>query len=606
MADVSIEKLEQEAQEIILDDDFKTGLAFLQKTKKIFSENKDLKQVQPQLHEQIENLRDKISWISLNSLRKDDIFDLFKNHLKQTFEIEDFDAFEDVIRKLNVILLTYFLLEDRDDFKKSIRQAMLENQQEFLKKDKKIGDWLIDYLEAFGSEQIEKVRLMEYLTRISGKEELNANQREKLLKLFNLFEKLKISSFDLKGLEDKFVIERNGQLKVFDKGREILLTKKTINHHKKRLLEFKEKVFEKGEKETEKPVKIEKISLKQAVNNIIDGSQIELTKEDLKRRFENIIQTFFKGIRTEIETKIVLKRNKKIGGLGFSEEDSDRITKMLKKEKLKIDEESIKRAISLDKEKGKEALDQIKLVDKTEQIIRLGTKVKIPKKINKEQLPIQPQTQPQTQVPVESPLISNLISKENQPEEQKLPPIPVLKKEPKEDGNKFSLQNEIEKTLQQDKPLLKEKIEDKSNVSKITPEIKEEKVSIHRPISPVLSSQNIVKEVRSQPRALGPIEELQTITLADWKRWGKSEVAMERVKDKINLLAEESLVKKSEGIKAWKNSEINKLYLEIGTESIDQEKSVNQVIEQRKQQGKPTLTEEEFNAIVELNQNLRF
>jgi len=43
--------------------------------------------------------------------------------------------------------------------------------------------------------------------------------------------------------------------------------------------------------------------------------------------------------------------------------------------------------------------------------------------------------------------------------------------------------------------------------------------------------------------------------------------AISKIKEKIDLLGEDSLVKKAGGIKAWKESEVNKLYLELGEES---------------------------------------
>ena len=129
-------------------------------------------------------------------------------------------------------------------------------------------------------------------------------------------------------------------------------------------------------------------------------------------------------------------------------------------------------------------------------------------------------------------------------------------------------------------------------------------VPVHRPGMKPTGA--VVEEVKVKPRIYGPIDELRTIVLANWRRWGTTKEAAQKIQDKINLLAEESLVKKAEGIKAWKESEINQLYLDIGAESIDKGKSVIEVITQRQQAGQPTLTEEEFNAVVELNQKLRF
>jgi len=116
-----------------------------------------------------------------------------------------------------------------------------------------------------------------------------------------------------------------------------------------------------------------------------------------------------------------------------------------------------------------------------------------------------------------------------------------------------------------------------------------------------------MEEIKPRMRISGPIEELRFMTLEDWRRFGRPEAAVSKIEEKVNLLAEESLLKKAEAIKAWKQSEINQLYLEIGRESIDGgNASLNLIIEKRKNETRSFLTAEEFNAIAELNQRLRF
>ena len=116
----------------------------------------------------------------------------------------------------------------------------------------------------------------------------------------------------------------------------------------------------------------------------------------------------------------------------------------------------------------------------------------------------------------------------------------------------------------------------------------------------------VMEEIRVNPKIYGPIDELKTITMEDWRRWGTAAEGAKRILDKINLLGEESLVKKSQGITAWKNSAVNRMYLDIGTEAMDNGLSVDQVIAKRQQENRSTLTIEEFNAVGELNQKLRF
>jgi hypothetical protein len=110
-----------------------------------------------------------------------------------------------------------------------------------------------------------------------------------------------------------------------------------------------------------------------------------------------------------------------------------------------------------------------------------------------------------------------------------------------------------------------------------------------------------VEDVKFTPRLYGPIEELASFTIADFRRLSKDpQEAIEKLKAKLNLLEDESLVKKVEGIKALKKSPLYKIYADIMNQAINQGKSFEQVIE-----AMDKLTLPEFKAIMELNKNLK-
>ncbi|NMC51215.1 hypothetical protein GYA54_00605 [Candidatus Kuenenbacteria bacterium] len=103
----------------------------------------------------------------------------------------------------------------------------------------------------------------------------------------------------------------------------------------------------------------------------------------------------------------------------------------------------------------------------------------------------------------------------------------------------------------------------------------------------------------------GPVEEIQNLTLKDFRKLGANPMeAAGRIWQKINLLEDESLIKKDEGIRAWRQSEICRLYLTIGAISMAEKKPVEQVINERKASGQSFLLPEEFNAIADLNSRL--
>jgi len=116
-----------------------------------------------------------------------------------------------------------------------------------------------------------------------------------------------------------------------------------------------------------------------------------------------------------------------------------------------------------------------------------------------------------------------------------------------------------------------------------------------------------VSDVRPVGRVRSPVEELRHINLVDIHRLGTSPIEnIGRIKDKIEILEEESFNKKVEGIKAWRQSPLYNMYLDIGRQSMEQGKSISQIIMERGQLDQETLTIQEFEKISDLNQELRY
>ncbi len=128
-----------------------------------------------------------------------------------------------------------------------------------------------------------------------------------------------------------------------------------------------------------------------------------------------------------------------------------------------------------------------------------------------------------------------------------------------------------------------------------------------RPVVTVDDKRPRLEDVRYVPKLVGPLEELKEMTMVDFRRLDQNpEVASAKVQEKMRLLERESITKKIAGIKAWQESEVYKLYLEISRESMNQGASVSQVIASRISSGKPSLTEAEYQALVKLSRSLRY
>lgn len=110
-----------------------------------------------------------------------------------------------------------------------------------------------------------------------------------------------------------------------------------------------------------------------------------------------------------------------------------------------------------------------------------------------------------------------------------------------------------------------------------------------------------------QPTVMGPIDELKQLTVNEFRTLGtEARTASRAIIEKIHLLEQESIEKKSEAINAWKSSPLHQLYLDIGNQSLESTLPVEAVIKQREKQRQPTLTIEEFDAVADINRQLRF
>jgi len=597
---------------------------------KFLKEKLDLKTTDFLTYQECSDLLNKIQWFCVDYLSSNNFINLFKINLNYVLA----DKTYPLERQLSLFLLNIPDLSLRDEYKTRIREAVLANEEKItpneiiLGTEKKVlptvANWLSFYDQTLGTGKIEKLKIAEILFENRNVIQLSAKHKEKIKRLFVFYEELKISAMTVEGLEEEDYVVTEEGLEVHRRNKvestAKLATVKTET--KKRIKQKIEEEIEKKEIEKKLVPILPPINLDAAIANVMDKTKGDFPSEELKKRFKNVVASFFRDIRTEIETKIVLKREQKIGGIGLNQETTDRIIKILIKEKSRIDKESIKK-IPLEK------LEQIKdlkfksLKEKTDKIIQAETKVrptvlgdrnKEKKKLSKLSIEIK---KPKVILPPPPKPEPKPIPPPPKPEPKPVPkPVPPPPPPPKPEPK--PVPKPVPPPPPPPKPELKPEPKpvpppspkpEPKPIPRPVPPPSPKPESTFRPIirpQPIQPTKQRVEEIKVKPRIHGPIEELKSLTLVDWRRWGTPEEAAQKIEDKINLLSEESLVKKSEGIKAWKDSEINNLYLDIGAESIDQGKPVTEIILQKQQKGLPALTEEEFNSVVELNQKLRF
>lgn len=106
-------------------------------------------------------------------------------------------------------------------------------------------------------------------------------------------------------------------------------------------------------------------------------------------------------------------------------------------------------------------------------------------------------------------------------------------------------------------------------------------------------------------RTKSPMDELATLSVDDFRAYqGDTQNRARKIAEKIELLASEGVAKKEEAKKSWHTSPLYTLYVAIGREALMTGESRGAVIEAHKRAGKPVITDEEFAAITQANQQI--
>lgn len=346
--------------------------------------------------------------------------------------------------------------------------------------------------------------------------------------------------------------------------------------------------------------------------------KLNLVFEDeiLEHRFESIIRSYFREVRNEVQTEETLRRAKKIGGLEFLPEKAALVIRIIKEFKGKIATTETQKISESQSLQGKQIETDRNMLrpDVGTKYAPLGSEIdkNLPrqggtKQIETEKLEEKLEEKPkvdvstETLVKVDEDITKRFESGPILPSFKKIEP-PFVPQSGTTEGKKLIEPPAAAKYTpfgrETGRNLLRpavgaKQMETKRGIS----------IQIKQPIS----EEKLVEDIyQGAPRAIGPVEELAEITPLDLQRWGGGKNTTQIILDKINLLQEISLVKKDEGINAWKRSPLYKFYLAVGQQALEQKKSVQQIIREKENNNQPFLRVEDFEAINELNQKLRF
>ena len=212
-----IERLKNDIDFIIETDDQKKAYDLVVGIYGVMKKYRAEFRTNPGIAKQYNQILVKAKFIALPLLDNKDVLDLFVNYFNWFFRLEDYD----VLKKFKYKLINIEVYEDRDRFKEEIKKAMLESNLGISKTTqlRTMKEWLNDYNVKLGIKKVDVLKKRQYLTDLKSISGINKEVFKKLYILFELYEKLKLSSLSPQGYEEDVPISLNNKLYIYKQGR---------------------------------------------------------------------------------------------------------------------------------------------------------------------------------------------------------------------------------------------------------------------------------------------------------------------------------------------------------------------------------------------------
>ncbi|MDD5341370.1 MAG: hypothetical protein PHC97_02935 [Patescibacteria group bacterium] len=321
----------------------------------------------------------------------------------------------------------------------------------------------------------------------------------------------------------------------------------------------------------------------------------KFTDSALKKRYDDAILSWLKGTRKENDLRDVLTRSVKIGGVGMSEEAYGKLAALLGEKQQQIESGQINMPQIISEYEGGGNTEETNL---SEPDIDVSAKIKLGK-----ERPTQENGVGIHQLLQEKGINFNELSRIEKIKRE----LGDIERVPEVSGDFAKDVVEEEEFLASKKEIAPPAFAPKPSAAPRQTVQKNFNVKNESPVQfkprPAVRERPRMEDVKfTEQKLYGPIDELAALTITDFRRLSRDpgEAAL-KILGKLDLLEDESLVKKTQGIEALKSSPLYKLYAQTMNLAMSQSKSIEQVINENKNISLP-----EYKAIVELNQKLKY
>lgn len=368
-------------------------------------------------------------------------------------------------------------------------------------------------------------------------------------------------------------------------------------------------------------------SVGQTVATIVTDLKVNFTDEQTKRRFENLIASRLRDIRGDKELLYILTVPKNDGGMGLNDDRAKLVLAVIKKHLPSV------KVPVIEPKKSDSVVQSGTLYEKQAPASMAKVDEQVSSPENFQKMRVQPPMVAKQQS-VEKPLINKTVSAPSEVKPEitremvdqlisgekgdniigdlvaKKPVVqPISSSSAKElPINKPVAASEVKPEITKD---VVDQIIAREKGDNIIGDLVAKKPAVQpvnpQPVRKSVLTNNLeqMSDVSAGPRLYSPTDELRTMDLENLHRLGPDiDKQLATIKEKIEILKEESWRRGLEGINAWRSSVVYELYYDIGVESIMSGKSVADIIVDRQIQNRPTLTPGEFDAILKFNKTL--
>lgn len=323
---------------------------------------------------------------------------------------------------------------------------------------------------------------------------------------------------------------------------------------------------------------------------VLEILKFKFEDKEIEKKFLSALDKYIRGIKDKFSSRDLFSKNIESGGFGLNDKMIDNIFMIIeeiKKKEHQIAKDNLKLEGDI---LGKiEKLSHGKIFSETDQVLLT------PDDFSHKIAPLKPGL-----ISHNMPMVIEQSDDLSNQEENQGSSLP----------EKLSTENQVLNNSNEEiNEEMKEKID--SDFSEMLNEIQEEIILNPKPEIKNQSLSDDSGKIKmtdiKRVKITGPVDELKYMDLVNFRRLSeKPEEAFSRISQKLGVLEDIDYSKKLEGIKAWRQSPVNRLYLKIFSQASEEGITIEESIEKFKSSGKDYLKKEEIDALINFNKSLIF